>query len=186
MKIRHDFVSNSSSASFVVQQESGDLKLLCQKMAELFNQISIPYGIDDKIDISVSVKNKWYRDVFKVLKPNEECRYTDTVVDWYSKKTVKKDPEDISWDSIKINVEELIQLATTDIIEKIDHIYFSSVDENDDVCNFYLAKFYRFFEAIDCNPDASSTERDFLGLENEEFFSIMTKITNQKMKGIIA
>lgn len=100
--------------------------------------------------------------------------------DWRTHKRIDKDPEEISWDSIEIRMEEFIHLEDYGIANKIDSIYFESKDENSDVCNQKLAKLFKFFNTIGCSPDASISERDFLNPDKDEFYVIMDKYINQK------
>lgn len=182
MKLRYDFVSNSSSSSFIVKGDNGDVKLLIQKVSEMFQRIEPPWCIDDRVQIEISTKNKWYREVFKRLKPETECDFKMWYEDWQTHERKSKDPEDIGWEAIAIDFKTFMTLGDYGVEDKISQIRFKAYDENNENDNALLAKLFRFFDALDCNPDESDTERDFLHDEEdrEKFFEIMSSVTAKR------
>ena len=184
MKVRYDFVSNSSSSSFIVRGDCGDVKLLVQKFAEIFHDCAIPWDLNDKVEISIATKNKHYKKLFRALKPDDKCDFSDYYEDYRTHSQVKKDPEEVGWERIRINFEEL--KTANDIgglVDLIEDIRFESQDENSSEDNRMLARIFRFLNAIDCNPDASVSERNFLDEnDHEKFYERMSEITEKFKK----
>lgn len=181
MKIRSDFVSNSSSSSFVVYGSTGDVSLLAQKLDEMLSGISIPWDFSNCVEVCLKAKNKNYKEVWEAFK-DEKCRYESWYVDCNGKKK-KKDPEELSWESIRVDLDRFMAAASSPIIGKIDEVWFEAVDENSYECNSKLALLYKFFDAIGCNPDDSVSERAFLE-EDDEFYKIMKDTISAKGKYI--
>lgn len=182
MKLRADFVSNSSSASFIIKQDEGDVSLLVQKLAENFTNVDIPWDFEDKIEIRLRTKNKNYKAVWEKFK-EEKCNYEPWYEDWKTHKRIPKDPEETSWDSIEVSLTNLLSLADdASIVKCIEEIEFESRDENSDECNRRLALLYKYFDAIGCNPDASDTERNFMDTDEESFYAKMNEAIKAKGK----
>ena len=182
MKIRSDFVSNSSSSSFVVHGSTGDVSLLAQKLDEMLSGISIPWDFSNYVEVRLKVKNKNYKEVWEAFK-DEKCSYEPWYVDYNGKKS-KKDPEELNWESIEVDLDRFMAAASSPIIGKIDEVWFEATDENSSECNSKLALLYKFFDAIGCNPDESVSERAFLD-EDDEFYKIMKDTIRAKGKYIL-
>ena len=149
----------------------------------MFTATDVPYGLDDKMNIYLRTKNKNYEEVWNCVKPDEKCPYECWYEDWNSHQKKLKDPEEVSWESISINLEDFINLGQSqDVMSKIEEVRFGSAEDNSDECNRTLAMFYKFFDAIDCNPDASESERCFLDCIDEPMYNKMRQIIKAKGK----
>lgn len=161
MKTREDFVSNSSSCSFVLSEGSAADGL--KAFRACFGRDWIPYEVSEKIEVRCYVKNKWFREVETGLKG--ESSYEDSYRPWGTGAMQKKDPEEISWDSIGLSLDSLAGAAkdeNAEILNKIDRVEFECEDSTE-VGKFYLSLLYLFFERAGCAPDASDSEHGFRG-----------------------
>jgi len=181
MKIRSDFVSNSSSASFVVNSGEGDVVLLAQKMGETFTNVGTPWDYENYVEIKLRTKNKNFKEVWEAFK-EEKCEYVPWYEDYRTHAKEMKDPEEMAWDSIKISLDALISMSSCKCLDKIEEIWFESTDENSSECNAHLALMFKFLDSIGCNPDSSVSERNFMDDEDDEFYSIMKKTIKAKGK----
>lgn len=175
MKVRSDFVSNSSSCSFVISSSSGTVADGMKFYADTFADCDIPYDIEDKLTVSLHVKNKWYREVYEAAK-GERCEgWSDYYSDWQHGKSVMKDPEEVGWDGIVVGLDGLARVgAVPGVAEKVDSVRFQCED-GDSAAIMYLRLLYAFFERNMFCPDAGESEHGFVrNTPDDEFMSRLT------------
>ena len=71
MKVRLDFVSNSSSSSFVLSGPLGNASLAIQKFSENFFDCNYDYAYE-VIEIRIRCKNKYFKEIWEFLKKSGE------------------------------------------------------------------------------------------------------------------
>jgi hypothetical protein len=84
MKIRTDFVSNSSSCSFVIE-DTKNVKTFVSKF-KIFDGVEVPYCVDDGIDICIYVKNKHWvvvRDMLVSIGVISEGDYCNDTTEFF-------------------------------------------------------------------------------------------------------
>lgn len=167
MKIRSDFVSNSSSCSFVINKLYLELaKNLID--SKLYN-LSIPYDIDNDINIFIYAKNKNVVKLYKLL-----CKDDIKNIMLYK----DEDPNDLSWNPIEFSVGEFIELVHNDrknVFDLIEQIEFVSNDYDSGPMN--LRDFYEFFDRNQCHPNAENSEREFIDDARSEFKDVLKGIS---------
>lgn len=179
MKTREDFVSNSSSCSFIIANDGGRVKDAVTVFHETFSNCEIPYEVEDALRMSCSVKNKWFREVEEEL--HGESQYEPYYGDWRTGQMKKKDPEEVSWNTIELTASSFEKLAERqDLADKIDSISFSCEDSSMTGMVF-LRLFYAFFERNGCMPDATGTEHSFLrDVSEDDFLYKLTTTCSEK------
>lgn len=160
MKTRTDFVSNSSSSSFVLYKE--DVAKGLALLRGLAASVEIPWDVEEEFNINVYPKNKDFREVSAILD------------DEYSANSLwnqpgSQNPDEVSYESISLRFSnDSLEKLTADVIGKIEkiEIYLS------DGCSqkIILKLMYLFFEKNGCSPDAYETEQDFLAIDEKEKF----------------
>lgn len=159
MKIRNDFVSNSSSCSFVLNDCVKGLK-------ELRSLGNIPYKLfetysDGGLRLYIHFKYKDIKEFYEKI-VGEEYNGKDYYYDWNGKK-VKVDPEsdqDIDCNDSGLNViYELIE-NNDPIINKITFISFS-VDDHNDLAVAFLFLIYKYFESKKLSVSDEYSELSF-------------------------
>lgn len=171
MKIRSDFVSNSSSCSFII---SDPLKA-CSIFSQAFHNTEVPSSFEE-IEIQGYAKNKWFRKVETDI--TGESSFEDTWKDYRTGEITKKDPEDEGWDSIYLRFSHLIDARKhLDSYGKMSRIRFSCEDYNRDAC-INLKDLYEFFKRNGCNPEADESEMEFLGDRENDFYKILNTYTD--------
>lgn len=192
MKIRSDFVSNSSSSSFLVSNSQGHAQLLCQKFAEVVPKNDADGSLwryNEDIRVSIYCRNKDFEAIWEFFKKNKldfgSCPYKPYYKDYQTGRDVVRDPDEECWDPIEINLDDLWLLASdSTITSKILEFDFSTADDNNEQENAELAMLYRFFDALGCDPDASVSERSFLTKSLSDFEEVMQKfISKHNHKG---
>ena len=178
MKTRNDFVSNSSSCSFIL---SADARLAdaVRFFAKVFGEDHIPYRIRDDVTVECYVKNKWLREVKSKLDPEyDDSEWKEDYRDWRTGQYVKKDPEEVSWDSVRIEFDDFVKLASDEqTLEKIDRLQFRCED-SDFMGLFFLRLLYAFFERNEMCPDCSDSEHYFIrtGSDDEKFIMKLASV----------
>lgn len=176
MKIRNDFVSNSSSCSFIIE----DVEKTAKLFSDVFNTVEIPYEYSDKIEIYIEAKNRWFKEIEEKL--TGSSNYSNTWSDYRDGSVHLKDPEDIGWDRIRINLETLSNANTQlDMYKKSKSITFECDDYDIGAMNA-LRQLYDFFKRNNCNPNASSSEKDFLIGSNSSFTQLLASYQQSSQK----
>lgn len=167
MKTRSDFVSNSSSCSFVISSDVGDLAAAVKFFAEAFKDCDMPYQVDDRIEISAKTKNKWLNQMRRRLKGED---FKPEYDDWRIK-YAGEDPEAVGWDSVYLSLDQLRSLASDEwALPKVESIRFAC-GNHDYFGELFLRLMYFFFDRNRFSPDASETEHDFLHLGDSDDFT---------------
>jgi hypothetical protein len=179
MKIRTDFVSNSSSCSFVIE-DTKNVKTFVSKF-KVFDGVEIPYGVDSDIDIMIYTKYKHWvvvRDMLVSIGVISKGVYnTDT--NEYFKKRVVESPDEESWDEFRFNLGNLAIMCASSICyelsELITSIRFRSEDYGEGP--IYLRQIYDFCAINDCNPNDEESEMSFGFSDDSDYFKLIrTKI----------
>lgn len=166
MKIRSDFISNSSSCSFIIEAQYLETarRLINDKLYDL----SVPSDIDGDITIFVFAKNKNIIKLWKLLKDAEYT--TDSDEPYYD----SNEPECLSWDSMRFTVAEFIELvhqSNKEIFDLIEEVKFDAEDYGTGPIN--LKDFYDFFERNQCCPNAENSEHEFVDYNKSNFKDVL-------------
>lgn len=171
MKIRNDFVGNSSSCSFII-----DAKNMCKACNCVFDKLyglDIPYDINNDITVRIYAKNKNVDKMFEAFEKfggyasnyNEKPYHYDN-----------EDPEDLSFDAIEYDIQSFIELARSladdiQLRSLIERITFESDDYGSGPMN--LRDFYDFFVKNKCKPNAEDSEHEFICEDKSDFRSVL-------------
>lgn len=172
MKIRQDFVSNSSSCSFVIGDvktiwgentlvvDRADIIKMIDVIKQTFNENdNIPYDLDIKVRVYARNKN------FAVLETalTGKTDYSDTFEDYRTHEIITKDPESFGFDTISVDLSRFINTVLTlddKTCDMIEAITFDCDDYERSKCDM-LAMLYDFFDHKGCNPNSEYSERNF-------------------------
>ena len=167
MKIRSDFVSNSSSCSFVIDTDISKFG----KIVSVFSKIDIPYSFEQDISISLEAKNKNVIALRQLL-CDLECCNNDYCTDIEKlKEKANKYPDELSWDTFSMSFEKLSMLPEQ-AFDYIDRIYFSSEDYGS--APMQLKMLYDFCAINDCHPNDEDSEHSFVyGDYTNSFYKLM-------------
>ena len=175
MKIRNDFVSNSSSCSFIIE----DVKKAAKLFSDAFSNMDIPYNYYSKISVSLAAKNRWYKEIEESLTGSSD--YSNTWSDYRDGSIHVKDPEDVGFDRIHIDLNILAEANKhLDKYEKTNKICFEC-DDYDTLGVDMLKQLYQFFKRNGCRPNDEDTEIDFNNLKSDDF---LTKLSTYDIKNI--
>lgn len=176
MKVRSDFVSNSSSSSFVLWNSSGDAKLFLEKFAEMFADAYMPWDLNDTLSVYVNTSHRWFNDVANALldkdKAKKEIADHDKYLNDYAGGASNVDPDSIAYDNIHFPFSYLSEKydVLLSVADKIHSLYFEAQDEYSSNDLSELRKIYSLCKDLDCCPDCSISERDFLSNDDDNIF----------------
>ena len=165
MQTRVDFVSNSSSSSFVINNDNNAVARALEAWARDFSELGVPYQVEN-ITVSFRVKNKNYEKVKKELAnafPDNSFYSEPNSITYLSGE--KPDDEELYPYSLQTSFGELPEMhkklkkSTLNCIEMIDFC----ASDNDYHVALYLKLLYLYFERNMCMPDSSKSEQPFLG-----------------------
>lgn len=165
MKTRNDFVSNSSSSSFILRGEYAAKGIRLLK--RIVKSCEIPWEVENEIVLHVHALNKNMPALSKLLDDDNYGNYGG-----YGSSCDYKNidsPDERSWHSIEVSLSESgLSKLTDEALEKIDDIEFYLGDGH--TLTLVLKLLYIFFQKNGCYPDALDTEQDFMCPECKEDF----------------
>ena len=165
MKIRLDFVSNSSSSSFVLRGEYAAKGIRLLK--RIVESCEIPWEVEKEIVLHVHALNKNIPVLSRLLDDGNYGNYGRYSSSYDYKNS--DSPNELSWHLIEVPLSESgLSKFTDEVIEKIDDVEFYLGDGN--TLTLVLKLLYIFFQKNGCCPDALDTEQDFMRLECKEDF----------------
>ena len=135
MKIRSDFVSNSSSSSFVLWNSSGDVTLFLEKFAEMFANVYMPWEMDSALSVYVNTTYRWFEHVVKALlsedKAKSEIDEHRKYMHYGSGGASKVNLDDITYDNIHISFSDLAENydKLLSVADKISSLYIEAQDQ---------------------------------------------------------
>ena len=164
MKIRSDFVSNSSSSSFILHED--DAARGIHLLKHIVESCEIPWEVENEISLYVHAKNKYMRELSKMLgdeyDPSRDARE-------YSQHVSRLSSDELSWHSVEIPLSESgLNKLTDEALSMVDNIEFYLSDGHSLV--LVLKLLYLFFQKSGCNPDARDSEQNFLFPDSKEDF----------------
>lgn len=165
MKLRFDFVSNSSSSSFVLRGEYAAKGIRLLK--RIVESCEVPWEVENEIVLRVHALNKNMPALSRLLGGEDGGNYgrCDLSYDYESSDS----PDERSWHSIEVSLSESgLSKLTDEALEKIDDVEFYLGDGY--ALPFVLKLLYIFFQKNGCCPDALGTEQDFMHPECTEGF----------------
>ena len=177
MRIRHDFVSNSSSSSFILSINDNPIVDSVEKWNSAMPDVNdISYEWLDNIDVYFRCKNKNYMDLWNVFeKDSSRERYWRPVYeDRWTHRQVEVDMDQMSFETIKTSLIDVLKTyrENPSIFLKIEEIEFRASEDYNPISLSRLARLFEFFDALGLKPDASSSEQNFLDLDNDDAFTM--------------
>ena len=169
MKIRTDFVSNSSSCSFIIDAKHA--RKACEAVYSKLYGLEVPYDINSDVAIRLYAKNKNVDKLFAKLHESGFVSFSEKPYHY-----ADEDPEEFSFDSIEIEVQSFIELAKKliddeELVSLIERIVFDSEDYGSGPMN--LRDVYDFFDRNKCNPNAEDSEHEFMCEDESDFRSVL-------------
>ena len=183
MKIRNDFVSNSSSCSFIIEDNKNVKQAF--KCFKIFENATIPYDVDDEICIIIRATYKnWVklRDLLHeidAMNIHEYEYYKNKELSEDFIKSLKETPDEKSWDEFNIKtVSNLVKVCCSEKSEEIAklvcEIYFSSDDYG--IAPMFLKELYDFCSRNNCKPTDEDSEMPFGSCDNEDYFKLLNTV----------
>ena len=165
MKLRFDFVSNSSSSSFVLKGECAAKGIRLLK--RIVESCEVPWEVENEIVLHVHALNKNMPALSRLLDDDNYSSY-----DYES-------PDERSWYSIEVPLSEFgLSKLTEEALEKIDDIEFYLSDGH--TLTLVLKLLYIFFQKNGCCPDALDSEQNFMRVtDNEKFMAALVTYTEE-------
>ena len=169
MKVRSDFVSNSSSCSFII--DAKHVRKACEAVYSKLYGLEVPYDISTDITVSLYAKNKNVDKLFAKLHESGFVSFSEKPYHYED-----EDPEKLSFDSIELEVQSFIELGKKisddeELANSIERIIFESTDYGSGPMN--LRDFYDFFATNKCNPNAEDSEHEFMCEDESDFRSVL-------------
>lgn len=165
MKIRSDFVSNSSSSSFIVK----DIRKAITLISELGD---IPYEIDGSLNFTISYYHKDGKEISEKVMNQE---YKKDIFDKnYWRYETQPDEIEYGWEIDFYRLKELID-KNDPILDKIISLSIES-RESDSMTTSILYMLYEYFKRIGLNPDDSYSEVNF---RNDTISNFVINLVNK-------
>lgn len=169
MKIRIDFVSNSSSCSFIIDAKHA--RKACEAVYSKLYGLEVPYDINTDITVRLYAKNKNVDKLFAKLHESGFVSFSEKPYHYEN-----EDPEEFSFDSIELEVQSFIELGKKlsddeELVSLIEQIRFWSEDYGSGPMN--LRDCYDFFDRNKCNPNAEDSEHEFMCEDESDFRSVL-------------
>lgn len=164
MKIRSDFVSNSSSSSFILRGEYAAKGIRLLK--RIVESCEVPWEVENEISLHVHALNKNMPALSKLLDDGDNYggRGSNCGCKDYNS------PAERSWHSIVVSLSEFgLSKLTDEALEKIDDIEFY-LGDGGRALTLVLKLLYIFFQKNGCCPDALGSDQDFMCPDCKEDF----------------
>lgn len=171
MKIRSDFVSNSSSCSFNIT----DIK---KGVEELISLGEIPYQINNDLEIRIIFKNKNAYEILSTLYGEKDDPMERCYMDWGGKLR-KPDPEDTQSKEIYFyGLEDLLN-THSQLLNKIESIQIYLNDGHNDFERSVIKMLYDVLKLKGINVDTENSE---LSINDDTDNTFITNLVNQLIK----
>ena len=162
MKARYDYVSNSSSCSFVIKDVA---KFLDSLKADL-GEISLPWFMEDKISFTVTCLEKDAEELESKLAGNE-YKFKE-YSDWDHEKKYKTTLED---EHYVYGVQLYRLVENRDVLDKVIRLSIETSETNDSAAECMLGMLFEYCKTIGLRPDDAASETDF----QDTFFARLCK-----------
>lgn len=148
MKFRTDFVSNSSSCSFVVSDVISLMKLLAP-IGEM------PYAVEDKLHIQICCKDKDYDQLYEII-------YGEKSPSYYNYDRTPRDPDELAiFDIRDYNTFISRWSEVPDSIKSGVKNFYISCDDYEIIAVSVINSIYELCDVAGLNPDDSYSEIQF-------------------------